>query len=49
METHPKPDEALCDGPNSLPLKLIGGLLETLVALDKTVKKSALLETSLSS
>ncbi len=49
METHPKPDEALCDGPNSLPLKHIGGLLETLVALDKTVKKSGLLEAQLES
>ncbi|WP_420465723.1 3-deoxy-8-phosphooctulonate synthase [Panacagrimonas sp.] len=47
METHPKPDEALCDGPNSLPLKFIGGLLETLVELDRVVKKSGLLETQL--
>ncbi len=47
METHPKPDEALCDGPNSLPLELIGGLLETLVALDKTVKRNTMLETHL--
>ena len=48
METHPKPDEALCDGPNSLPLHLIGGLLETLVELDRVVKKSGLLEKQLS-
>jgi enolase len=27
METHPKPDEALCDGPNSWPLALMGELL----------------------
>jgi len=47
METHPKPDEARCDGPNSLPLELIGGLLETLVALDKTVKRNTMLETHL--
>lgn len=47
METHPRPDEALCDGPNSLPLKMIGGLLETLVELDRVVKKSGLLETQL--
>jgi 2-dehydro-3-deoxyphosphooctonate aldolase (KDO 8-P synthase) len=47
METHPRPDEALCDGPNSLPLKLIGGLLETLVELDRVVKKNKLLETQL--
>jgi len=47
METHPKPDEALCDGPNSLPLSDIGGLLETLVELDRVAKKSGLLETRL--
>lgn len=47
METHPRPDEALCDGPNSLPLNMIGGLLETLVELDRVVKKSGLLETKL--
>lgn len=38
METHPKPDEALCDGPNSWPLALMGELLDTLHALDATVK-----------
>ena len=47
METHPKPDEALCDGPNSLPLKEIGGLLETLVQIDRLVKSKPLLETQL--
>jgi 2-dehydro-3-deoxyphosphooctonate aldolase (KDO 8-P synthase) len=47
METHPRPDEALCDGPNSLPLKLIGPLLETLVELDRVVKRSGLIETQL--
>lgn len=47
METHPKPEEALCDGPNSLPLDRIGELLETLVALDKVVKSAPLLEQSL--
>ena len=47
METHPNPDSALCDGPNSLPLGEIGGLLETLVELDRVVKKQPLLETRL--
>lgn len=47
METHPKPEEALCDGPNSLPLDRIGELLETLVALDRVVKSAPLLERSL--
>jgi len=39
METHPKPDEALCDGPNSWPLHLMAELLEVLVQIDSTVKK----------
>ncbi|MGH8456104.1 MAG: 3-deoxy-8-phosphooctulonate synthase [Stenotrophobium sp.] len=47
METHPKPEEALCDGPNSLPLKNIASLLETLMELDRAVKKNKLLETQL--
>jgi len=44
METHPKPDEALCDGPNSWPLALMPELLETLVALDAVVKKKMFIE-----
>jgi 2-dehydro-3-deoxyphosphooctonate aldolase (KDO 8-P synthase) len=44
METHPKPDEALCDGPNSWPLHLMPELLDTLAELDRTVKKRALIE-----
>ncbi|MGD9952527.1 MAG: 3-deoxy-8-phosphooctulonate synthase [Burkholderiales bacterium] len=44
METHPKPDEALCDGPNSWPLALMGELIETLAQLDRAVKKNAFLE-----
>ena len=47
METHPRPDEALCDGPNSLPLKHIAGLLETLLELDRLTKRSGLLERQL--
>ncbi|MEC9406188.1 MAG: 3-deoxy-8-phosphooctulonate synthase [Abyssibacter sp.] len=38
METHPKPDEALCDGPNSWPLAHARELLETLIRLDRAVK-----------
>ena len=49
METHPDPDSALCDGPNSLPLKHMAELLETLVILDALVKKSGLLESKLQS
>jgi len=44
METHPKPDEALCDGPNSWPLALMGELLETLAQLDRAVKKNPFAE-----
>jgi 2-dehydro-3-deoxyphosphooctonate aldolase (KDO 8-P synthase) len=44
METHPKPDEALCDGPNSWPLHLMPELLETLVEIDRVVKKKAFIE-----
>ena len=44
METHPKPDEALCDGPNSWPLALMGELLDTLHALDAAVKARRFVE-----
>jgi 2-dehydro-3-deoxyphosphooctonate aldolase (KDO 8-P synthase) len=44
METHPKPDEALCDGPNSWPLHLMPELLEVLVQIDSTVKKKTFIE-----
>ena len=44
METHPKPDEALCDGPNSWPLHLMPELLDTLVELDRIVKKKTFIE-----
>ena len=39
METHPKPDEALCDGPNSWPLAMMRELIETLAELDRLVKR----------
>lgn len=39
METHPDPEIALCDGPNSLYLSDVESLLETLVAVDRLVKK----------
>jgi len=38
METHPDPSKALSDGPNAWPLDRMAPLLETLVALDRTVK-----------
>ncbi len=40
METHPRPDEALSDGPNAWPLGRLEALLETLVAIDRAVKAS---------
>ncbi|MCZ8131318.1 MAG: 3-deoxy-8-phosphooctulonate synthase [Steroidobacteraceae bacterium] len=39
METHPEPDEALSDGPNAWPLPRMAALLETLVELDRAVKR----------
>jgi len=44
METHPDPDTALSDGPNAWPLDRMKVLLETLVAIDKTVKQHNYLE-----
>jgi 2-dehydro-3-deoxyphosphooctonate aldolase (KDO 8-P synthase) len=44
METHPDPAKALSDGPNAWPLGLMAELLETLVALDRTVKKNGFAE-----
>ena len=44
METHPKPDEALCDGPNSWPLALMPELMETLAELDRLVKRKGFVE-----
>jgi 2-dehydro-3-deoxyphosphooctonate aldolase (KDO 8-P synthase) len=38
METHPNPAEALSDGPNAWPLNRMQPLLETLLALDRSVK-----------
>jgi 2-dehydro-3-deoxyphosphooctonate aldolase (KDO 8-P synthase) len=39
METHPKPDEAKSDGPNSFPMYEIAEFLEQIMAIDKLVKK----------
>ena len=47
MESHPKPDEALSDGPNSWPLGRMEELLETLLKLDQIVKSQAYLEDTL--
>ncbi|MCB1750911.1 MAG: 3-deoxy-8-phosphooctulonate synthase [Gammaproteobacteria bacterium] len=47
METHPYPDKALSDGPNSWPLARMERLLEILTQLDKTVKAAPLAEVAL--
>ena len=47
MESHPKPDEALSDGPNSWPLDRMEELLTTLLKLDQVVKSQAYLEDTL--
>jgi 2-dehydro-3-deoxyphosphooctonate aldolase (KDO 8-P synthase) len=44
METHPDPTNALCDGPNAVPLKHMKALLETLLELDRVTKKNGFLE-----
>ena len=44
METHPKPEEALSDGPNAWPLPKMRALLETLLELDRITKKNGFLE-----
>ncbi len=49
METHPNPDEALSDGPNSWPLSKMEELLERLVAIDAVVKSQPLIEQCLGS
>jgi len=47
METHPDPDKALSDGPNSWPLHRMKELLETLIAIDQAVKGKAFIENTL--
>jgi 2-dehydro-3-deoxyphosphooctonate aldolase (KDO 8-P synthase) len=41
MEVHEDPDKALCDGPNSIPLGELAGLLKKLRAIDALVKQGA--------
>ena len=47
VETHPDPARALSDGPNAFPLGHLKALLQTLMALDKTVKQQGLIEEQL--
>jgi 2-dehydro-3-deoxyphosphooctonate aldolase (KDO 8-P synthase) len=47
METHPNPASAKSDGPNAWPLDRMEPLLETLVAIDRTVKEAGFEESRL--
>jgi 2-dehydro-3-deoxyphosphooctonate aldolase (KDO 8-P synthase) len=47
METHPDPEKALSDGPNSWPLDRMGELLATLRELDAVVKSRGFVESEL--
>ena len=47
METHPDPSVALSDGPNAWPLGQMQALLQTLMAIDATVKAGPLPESEL--
>jgi 2-dehydro-3-deoxyphosphooctonate aldolase (KDO 8-P synthase) len=44
METHPDPKNALSDGPNAVPLKMMGDLLEQICEIDYVIKKTGFLE-----
>ncbi|GAB2910910.1 3-deoxy-8-phosphooctulonate synthase [Paralcaligenes sp. KSB-10] len=44
METHPRPDEALSDGPNAVPLHHMAALLESLIQIDRSVKQNGFIE-----
>lgn len=44
METHPEPDKALSDGPNTWPLSEMKALLTVLKRLDSTVKEAGFAE-----
>ena len=44
METHPNPNKALSDGPNSWPLGMMKDLLENLQRIDQAVKSMSFSE-----
>ncbi len=44
METHPNPDVALSDGPNTWPLPKMKALLENLIAFDEAAKRGGFIE-----
>ena len=40
LEVHPDPDKALCDGPNSLPLEAVEGLLQRILRVRDAANES---------
>lgn len=44
METHPRPEEALSDGPNMWPLHRMRELLEVCIAIDRAARSTAFAE-----
>ncbi|HYN79775.1 MAG TPA: 3-deoxy-8-phosphooctulonate synthase [Lamprocystis sp. (in: g-proteobacteria)] len=49
METHPRPDQALSDGPNAWPLGRMRELLTTLKEIDRLVKSAGFAEDAIES
>jgi len=47
METHPDPDNAMSDGPNSWPLHKMEALLKVLVKIDQACKEAGYIENTL--
>ncbi|MFO8057649.1 MAG: 3-deoxy-8-phosphooctulonate synthase, partial [bacterium] len=40
MEVHPDPENALCDGPNSIPISELEPLLKTILEIDRTARET---------
>lgn len=47
VETHPDPDRALCDGPNSFPIDRMEELLRSLIEIDSVVRATPWIEETL--
>lgn len=47
METHPQPEQALCDGPNAWPLRRMESLLTALIEIDAVIKRRPFAEETL--
>jgi 2-dehydro-3-deoxyphosphooctonate aldolase (KDO 8-P synthase) len=42
MEVHPDPDKALCDGPNSIALKDLPGIIRELLDISRAASETHL-------